>query len=251
MSIAGGAVSVILAVCCGIAARPALGILVGFILLCITVPTPVIWSYLCKEKVEERLAARRRELALAEDRLNEIDLELEKAEGKLSSIGSKWDSEYALYRQLAHLDSLKREYWKARHEYDEIQKAAASEQWRLLHTDWRSLRGIDFEDFLQRVFEALGYGVQTTRKTGDQGIDLILTAPGRRIGIQAKGYSDNVGNSSVQEAFTGKAFYGCDACAVITNSDFTAAAREVASRVGCTLINGSQIPDLIAGNTRL
>jgi hypothetical protein len=48
MSIAGGAVSLILAMCCCIAARPALGVLVGFILLCITVPAPFLWSYLCK-----------------------------------------------------------------------------------------------------------------------------------------------------------------------------------------------------------
>jgi restriction system protein len=97
----------------------------------------------------------------------------------------------------------------------------------------------------------LGDKVDMTKASGDQGIDLILTAPGRRSGIQAKGYTDNVGNSSVQEAYAGRVFSSCDSCAVVTNSDFTPAARGLAARVGCALINGTQIPTLIEGGVRL
>ncbi len=48
------------------------------------------------------------------------------------------------------------------------------------------------------------------------------------------------------EALAGKLYYGCDGCAVITNSSFTPMARELAT-VGCVLIDGVRLPDLIQG----
>jgi restriction system protein len=124
---------------------------------------------------------------------------------------------------------------------------AQSRTHRLLTTDWRLLRGHPFEDFLQAVFENLGYHVDRTKTTGDQGADLILTRDGVKIAVQAKGYADSVGNGAVQEALAGMGFYMCQHCAVITTSMFTSSARELAGRINCTLIDGNQIPDLIRG----
>lgn len=68
-----------------------------------------------------------------------------------------------------------------------------------------------------------------------------------RFAIQAKGYSGSVGNSAVQEAYAGMTFYGCNRCAVITNSEFTSGAAALAAKTGCMLIDGDLIPRLIAG----
>ncbi len=113
--------------------------------------------------------------------------------------------------------------------------------------DWRSLRGVAFEDFLGDVFRSLGYGVKTTKGSGDQGADLIVTKADRRIAVQAKGYGKPVGNRAVQEAMAGRAYYGCSECAAITNSTFTPSAVALAERAGCLLIDGSRIPALIRG----
>jgi HJR/Mrr/RecB family endonuclease len=59
-----------------------------------------------------------------------------------------------------------------------------------------------------------------------------------------------VGNGAVQEAYAGMAFYRCDTCMVITNSEFTPKAVELAGRIGCVLIDGSRIPKLIEGRMR-
>lgn len=68
------------------------------------------------------------------------------------------------------------------------------------------------------------------------------------MAVQAKGYvGHTVGNGAIQQAHTGKTFYGCQSAVVITNSTFTVAARELAERLDCKLIDGSQIPDLIEG----
>jgi restriction endonuclease Mrr len=121
---------------------------------------------------------------------------------------------------------------------------------RLLHTNWRSLRGIAFENFLADVFRVLGFHVEMTKASGDQGVDLIVTkGKGRKIAVQAKGYDKSVGNKAVQEAFAGMRFYRCTDCAVITNSEFTPGACDLADKMPeCTLIDGACLPDLIKGD---
>jgi hypothetical protein len=119
---------------------------------------------------------------------------------------------------------------------------------RLLFRGWRDLRGVMFEDFLQEVLVANGYTVERTPKSGDRGVDLIALKGNVRIAVQAKGYAGNVGNDAIQQAFTGMAIYRCQRCVVITNSDFTRQAREDAAHVGCQLIDGATIPDLIRGD---
>ena len=93
---------------------------------------------------------------------------------------------------------------------------------RLLSCPWQGFAGTQFEDFLADLFRERGYVVETTRITGDQGLDLILVKDGRRVGVQAKGYPGSaVGNKAVQEAHAGMSFYDCHASAVVTNSTFT------------------------------
>lgn len=118
---------------------------------------------------------------------------------------------------------------------------------QLLKRDWKSLRSVPFENFLEEVFQELGYVVETTNVTGDQGGDLIVVKDGHRIAIQVKGYLHSVSNSAVQEAHTAKDYYKCEACAVITNSLFTPAAKDVANRVKCILVDEETLPPLIMG----
>jgi HJR/Mrr/RecB family endonuclease len=122
----------------------------------------------------------------------------------------------------------------------------------LRQSHWETMQGIEFENFLAEVFLESGYQVETTKVTGDQGVDLIVCRGARRIAIQAKGYpGSTVGNSAVQEARTGMLYYDCHVCAVVTNSTFTSGARDLASKVGCLLLDRSSIPSLIEGQVTL
>lgn len=86
--------------------------------------------------------------------------------------------------------------------------------------------GEAFERFAARMFRYLGYRVTLTRQTRDYGCDLILEKRGKRIGVQAKNYgSRNVGNSAVQQAMAGAAYYECDQAMVVTTACFTSSAR--------------------------
>jgi HJR/Mrr/RecB family endonuclease len=136
---------------------------------------------------------------------------------------------------------------KARQRRDDIAALLTSAKYQLIHSDWRSLRDVDFERFLFRVFETLGYHVELTKKSGDQGADLLVTGKGEKIAVQTKGYADSVGNGAVQEIVAAMPFYHCTSCVVITNSRFTRHAQDLARANGCRLIAGEQIPDLIEG----
>ncbi|KZN30050.1 hypothetical protein N480_03650 [Pseudoalteromonas luteoviolacea S2607] len=104
-----------------------------------------------------------------------------------------------------------------------------------------AMNGFEFEEFLAKLFIALGYDVTETKKTGDQGADLFVEKFGRKVVIQAKNYSGNVGNSAVQQALSAKTFYNCDDAMVVTNSYFTHSANELASASAIKLVDRSEL----------
>lgn len=100
-----------------------------------------------------------------------------------------------------------------------------------------TLDGYEFEDFLVKLFNTIGFSVEGTKKTADQGADLFVEKFGRKTVIQAKNYTGSVGNKAVQEALSAKTFYGCDAAMVVTNSYYTKSAKELAAASGVELID--------------
>lgn len=103
----------------------------------------------------------------------------------------------------------------------------------MYHVD--AMNGYAFEKFLAQIFQTAGYDVEETKLSGDQGADLLISKFGKKMVIQAKNYSGNVGNSAVQEAIAAKSFYGCDDAMVVTNSYFTRSAIELANAASVRL----------------
>lgn len=91
------------------------------------------------------------------------------------------------------------------------------------------MTGVEFERFVAKIFTKIGYSIELTKATGDQGIDVIAEKNGVKIGIQAKCYSSSVSNSAVQEATAGRNHYGLDKVIVVTNNYFTQSAIELAA----------------------
>lgn len=102
----------------------------------------------------------------------------------------------------------------------------------------KSAYGKNFEKLVAALFEKMEYNVRFTRTTGDYGIDIIADDDIVRIAIQCKCYyGHSVGNDAVQQAISGKEFYGCDKAMVVTNSTFTPAAIEQAKKSNVILWN--------------
>lgn len=113
------------------------------------------------------------------------------------------------------------------------------------------LSGSDFERLLYRLYIAMGYAVQITGKTGDQGADLIVTMGQERLLIQAKCYKDwSVGNSAIQEAAAAKNHYDCNKAAVITTSFFTKEATELAKTNQVELIPKELLQKMLLDNLK-
>ncbi|MBR2337790.1 MAG: restriction endonuclease [Clostridia bacterium] len=107
------------------------------------------------------------------------------------------------------------------------------------------MKGHDFESFIKAVYELLGYNVEQTKKSGDQGIDLIIKKHFKKIGVQLKRYSGTVGNSAVQEAVAGKRFYKLDRVCVLTNRFFTRSAIELAKANKVELLDRNDLLKMI------
>lgn len=97
------------------------------------------------------------------------------------------------------------------------------------------MTGHEFERFLKILFTRLGYRVELTKQTGDQGADLILNKFNIKYAVQAKRYLSSVGNSAIQEVVSAMKYYQCDKGLVITNSYFTRSAIELALKCNIEL----------------
>lgn len=151
-------------------------------------------------------------------------------------------------QQVQETASRRRELRTALQKYVQTREFQALQ---LLNMGWRDLRGYDFERFLAEVFRLHGMRVTLTGGSGDQGVDLIVEYDGSKVAIQAKGYEQAVSNNAVQEVFAGQRIHGCTACMVITNSRFTSGARQAAASLGCGLVDGDLLPDLVLGRRSL
>lgn len=95
--------------------------------------------------------------------------------------------------------------------------------------------GQDYENYVAELFKDAGWLIEFTPATGDHGVDLIASRDGLKAAIQCKFYSGSVGNSSVQEVYSGKDFYKCHVGVVVSNSEFTKHARTAAAQLGIVL----------------
>lgn len=109
------------------------------------------------------------------------------------------------------------------------------------------MEGEYFEFFIAEIYSFLGFKVEHTRITGDQGLDLVIYKDNsfEKIGIQCKRFKNNVGNYAVQEAFAGMYFYKCDKASVITPSRFTKSAKELGNKLGIELIDQKKLNDIL------
>jgi restriction system protein len=105
--------------------------------------------------------------------------------------------------------------------------------------------GFEFERYLKELFKSHGYKVIKTPKSGDFGADLLIEKNGYVIAIQAKRYKANVGIKAVQEIQSAMLYYSSDEAWVVTNSNFTKSAKELAKRTGVNLIDREDLISLL------
>jgi HJR/Mrr/RecB family endonuclease len=221
----------------------------------------VLWASHHRKASQPRRDYLAGELAAAEHAVAERQRDRRPFEETADKARAMWEKADRVFQELKaqirpklRYDKAAREYEEALQDYNRIREryeaAQTERRLRLLDHNWRDLRAGPFEQFVEQVFQCLGFTTELTKASGDQGIDVIATKDGVRWGIQCKGYADNVGNDAVQQAFTGARIYRCERCVVVTNSGFTGPAQEAAHHTECILVSGRDIPALIRGELR-
>ena len=94
-----------------------------------------------------------------------------------------------------------------------------------------------FEKSVAKNFEAYGWNTHETKKTGDQGADVIAEKNGKRIIVQCKLYSRPIGNKAVQEVVAAKSYYKGNIALVVSNTNYTKSARKLAESNGVVLLH--------------
>jgi restriction system protein len=106
------------------------------------------------------------------------------------------------------------------------------------------LRPVEFEIYCASLLKKGGWTAHLTKASGDQGIDIIAERDSIKLVFQVKKSSSPVGNKAVQEAIAGKAFVNANAACVVSNAEFTAAAKELANVSGIKLLHYSELTRL-------
>jgi restriction system protein len=113
------------------------------------------------------------------------------------------------------------------------------------------MSGTEFEDYIARIARACGSPVIMTSITGDWGVDIIVGKRPNRLAVQCKRQSRPVGASAIQEVVAGAPMQDCTKTMVVTNNEFTPAARKLAELHGCELVGRSELPRLRSTIRRL
>jgi restriction system protein len=114
-----------------------------------------------------------------------------------------------------------------------------------------AMSGTEFEDYVARIARSSGAPVIMTSITGDWGVDIIVGKRPNRLAIQCKRQARPVGAGAVQEVVAGAPMQDCAKTMVVTNHEFTPAARKLAELHGCELVGGTELRYLRATIRRL
>ena len=107
-----------------------------------------------------------------------------------------------------------------------------------------AMSGTEFEDYVARIARYSGAPVIMTSTTGDWGVDIIVGKRPNRVAIQCKRQARPVGAGAIQEVVAGAPMHDCARTMVVTNHEFTPAARKLAELHGCELVGGTDLSRL-------
>ena len=113
-----------------------------------------------------------------------------------------------------------------------------------------NMTGYEYEQYCAKLFKCYGWEAEVTPKSGDFGVDIIAKKNGIKIVAQCKKWNGSVGFNAVKEVFTGKTINKADYAIVITNSNFSQAAKKGAKDTGVILIKHSELEDCLNGLLR-
>ena len=156
-----------------------------------------------------------------------------------NSITKEWDNEIKYFIKNTCNLSFKKEYPKFINKY--LNKLEKSKN--IQNTS--NISPVEYESYICLKLKTLGFKAQTTKASGDQGVDVLAEKNNIKFAIQCKLYSSPVGNKAVQEVCAGRDFYDADYGIVVTNNTYTPAAKKLANKNEIILLNDRELEKLL------
>ena len=103
------------------------------------------------------------------------------------------------------------------------------------------MAGAEFESYIADRLRDAGWQVSTAPPNDDDGVDLIAHSGERRLAIQCTILSEAADVRAVQQAVTGAEHHHCDSTMVVSNREFTKAAKELAHDRDCQLVGRARL----------
>lgn len=104
--------------------------------------------------------------------------------------------------------------------------------------------GYEFEEHVASTLQKAGWTTRLTKKSGDQGLDVLAFDDRYRVALQCKRYAAPVGNSAVQEAHAAADFIGASHAVLVATSGFTASAVQLGEALGVVLLGEDGLADI-------
>lgn len=109
-----------------------------------------------------------------------------------------------------------------------------------------AMKGSEFETFVVELLKCNGFSnVSQTKLSGDFCVDVIGFKDNKKYVFQCKRFKGKLGLKPIQEAYAGKRHYRADEAVVVTNSEFTKAAMELASDTDIICCDRNQLAKLL------
>lgn len=114
-----------------------------------------------------------------------------------------------------------------------------------------NLHPAEFERYVARLFRQKGYKASVRGRSGDLGVDLVVTRKGgKRAIVQCKRYRNTIGPDIVRELYGTLIHEGVSHAFLVTTADISDSARTWAQGKPMTLIDGPTLV-AIAGSLQL
>ena len=127
---------------------------------------------------------------------------------------------------------------------DTLNKLRAEEEQQGFDPSRAPEDGLEFESWVAKSLDTMGWETINTKGSGDQGVDVIASKGGIKAGIQCKRYKNNVPISAIQQSYSAKSHFNLTHAIVVATSGYTKSAKEVAETNGVLLLNHYDLPKL-------
>ena len=159
------------------------------------------------------------------------------------------------YRQAEELSRPLREkvqnYENAQRDYQRSLESAQRERQRRREEYWESLRGVEFEESLAQLYSSLGYAVEITKGSGDEGVDLFLQKDETVIVVQCKGHQKPIGVGAIRDLYGAMIHFKADSAVLACPCGFTVGVIKFASDKPIQLISATDIVEMVENNKEI